>query len=568
MAGDNDLKQKLLQPRPPAPPIGASGLGPGKGAIPPSSTITTALRPPTPPPGASIRQPTPDLATLKKGRPGLRSWISIDWRGHVKKVEADKVTIMHRCELPARDLRLLDPVFVYPSTILGREKAIVVNLERIRCIITSEECLVLDTGSLAVQQYKKELQRRIMTGDSMAHMGSSRVEPRDGAGGEHVNEGPPMGPLGSFIIEDANGQSSVWPREYPHQEDGPAVHSILSDSDMFSGGGGAGEDLPFEFRAMEIALDYACSYLDAEASKLAQYAYPLLERLAFQISTGNLELVRRLKSNLVALTRKVQKVRDEIEQLMDDDGDMAEMYLTEKKLRAELSGPGLMMSSHYNNASSGLEGDGGFGSVSGTPRNNRSTNTPRGTGTPRYYAPGGGTPSSLMTPRYGSGALSAPVSPVSSPKGNAPTIFRDASMSRHFSGSDAGDEVGGGSHVSEVENVEDLEMLLEAYFVVADGTLNKLTQMSQYIDDTEDFINIQLDSVRNQLIQFELLLTTATFVVAMFGVVAGVFGMNVPLGLEDDPSALNWILWCSGIGGATVFCLFLLYFRYRNLTIV
>lgn len=30
---------------------------------------------------------------------------------------------------------------------------------------------------------------------------------------------------------------------------------------------------------------------------------------------------------------------------------------------------------------------------------------------------------------------------------------------------------------SAVENVETLEMLLEAYFVVVDGTLNKLTQV-------------------------------------------------------------------------------------------
>ncbi|KAG4944955.1 hypothetical protein JHK87_040962 [Glycine soja] len=33
-----------------------------------------------------------------------------------------------------------------------------------------------------------------------------------------------------------------------------------------------------------------------------------------------------------------------------------------------------------------------------------------------------------------------------------------------------------------------------------------LFQLKEYIDDTEDFINIQLENVRNQLIQFELLL--------------------------------------------------------------
>ncbi|KAJ6790456.1 magnesium transporter MRS2-1-like [Iris pallida] len=45
---------------------------------------------------------------------------------------------------------------------------------------------------------------------------------------------------------------------------------------------------------------------------------------------------------------------------------------------------------------------------------------------------------------------------------------------------------------STTENIEELEMLLEAYFVVIDSTLNKLTSLKEYIDDTEDFINIQL----------------------------------------------------------------------------
>ncbi|KAJ6801955.1 magnesium transporter MRS2-1-like [Iris pallida] len=45
---------------------------------------------------------------------------------------------------------------------------------------------------------------------------------------------------------------------------------------------------------------------------------------------------------------------------------------------------------------------------------------------------------------------------------------------------------------STTENIKELEILLEAYFVVIDGTLNKLTSLKEYIDDTEDFINIQL----------------------------------------------------------------------------
>ncbi|KAK9073532.1 hypothetical protein SSX86_007856 [Deinandra increscens subsp. villosa] len=88
--------------------------------------------------------------------------------------------------------------------------------------------------------------------------------------------------------------------------------------------------LPFEFVALEACLEAACSSLDNEARTLEQEAHPALDKLTSKISTLNLECVRQIKIQLVAITGHVQKVRDELEQLLDDDGDMAEMYLTDK----------------------------------------------------------------------------------------------------------------------------------------------------------------------------------------------------------------------------------------------
>jgi magnesium transporter len=53
--------------------------------------------------------------------------------------------------------------------------------------------------------------------------------------------------------------------------------------------------------------------------------------------------------------------------------------------------------------------------------------------------------------------------------------------------------------------------------------------------DTEDFVNIELDSQRNQLIKLELVLTTATLCVTIYGVIAGVFGR----GLHSSTIRLN-----------------------------
>ncbi|XP_076909311.1 magnesium transporter MRS2-1-like [Bidens hawaiensis] len=408
-----------------------------------------------------------DVLGLKKRGQGLRSWVSVDAAtGESQVIEVDKLTMMRRCDLPARDLRLLDPLFVYPSTILGREKAIVVNLEQIRCIITSDEVLLLNSLDNYVLQYVVELQRRLK----------------------------PAGDGDSWQSESSDCDRSKGGRRFEG-----VFECTLPDY------------LPFEFKALEVALEVACTSLDTQAAELEIEAYPLLDELTSKISTSNLEHVRRLKSRLVALTRKVQKVRDEIEQLMDDDGDMVEMYLTEKKRHMEAL--------FY----------GGDQSVAG----------PRSTD--------------------GIQSVSAPISPVSSPP-NVKGFDRNLSLarSRHEGTTTSSSE-------SVTENIDELEMLLEAYFIVTDNTLNKLTTLKEYIDDTEDFINIQLGNVRNQLIQFELLLTTATFVVTVFGVVGAIFGMNFDISLFSYSSAFKWVLLITGICGVILFSSFLWFFKYKRL---
>lgn len=57
-----------------------------------------------------------------------------------------------------------------------------------------------------------------------------------------------------------------------------------------------------------------------------------------------------------------------------------------------------------------------------------------------------------------------------------------------------------------------------------------------------DFINIQMNNIRNQLIQSELLLTTAIFVMAILGIVDGVFGMNILLWLFKEPIDFKLVL--------------------------
>ncbi|KAJ9700539.1 hypothetical protein PVL29_006040 [Vitis rotundifolia] len=313
--------------------------------------------------------PADPQAEMKK-KTASRNWVIMDCSGEKTVLDLDKYAIMHRVQIHARDLRILDPLLSYPSTILGRERAVVLNLEHIKAIITAEEVLLRDPSDENVIPIVEELQRRLP-------------------------------PVNAFRQGQGDG------KDYGH-------HDVEA---------GEEDESPFEFRALEVALEAICSFLAARTTELETAAYPALDQLTSKISSLNLDRVRKLKSAMTRLTARVQKVRDELEQLLDDDDDMADLYLSRK-----LAG-----------ASSPVSGS----------------------GAPNWFA-------------------------------TSPTIGSKISrVSRASVATVRGDE----------NDVEELEMLLEAYFMQIDGTLNKLTTLREYIDDTEDYINIQLDNHRNQLIQ-------------------------------------------------------------------
>ncbi|XP_078160026.1 magnesium transporter MRS2-I-like [Carex rostrata] len=356
-----------------------------------------------------------------KKKAAARSWILFDSRGEDTILDVDKYAIMQRVEIHARDLRILDPLLSYPSTILGRERAIVLNLEHIKAIITAEEVLLRDPTEENVVPVVEELRRRL--------------------------------PLSAA----------------QNEADAPDEH-----------------ESPFEFRALEVALEAICSFLDARTTELETAAYPALDELTSKVSSRNLDRVRKLKSSMTRLTGRVQKVRDELEQLLDDDDDMGDLYLSRKMATSPISGSGV----------------------------------------PNWV----------------------PASPTIASKISRASRASVATI-----------------HGNE-NDVEELEMLLEAYFMQIDGTLNKLTTLREYIDDTEDYINIQLDNHRNQLIQLELFLSAGTVCISLYSLVAGIFGMNIPYTWNNDYSwVFKWVVSGAGLISIIVFTVIIAYARHKGL---
>ncbi|XP_040989950.1 magnesium transporter MRS2-I-like isoform X1 [Juglans microcarpa x Juglans regia] len=375
------------------------------------------------------------VVAKKKSQTVARSWILMDCTGEGEVLDVDKYAIMHRVHIHARDLRILDPLLSYPSTILGREKAIVLNLEHIKAIITAEEVLLRDPTDEYVIPVVEELHRRL----------------------------PPVNVI-------RQGQVNI--KEYP----GGQNDMEASEED----------ESPFEFRALEVALEAICSFLAARTTELESAAYPALDDLTSKISSRNLDRVRKLKSAMTRLTARVQKVRDELEQLLDDDDDMADLYLSRKLA-------------------------GGSSPVSGS-------------GAANWFS---------ASPTIGSKISRASRASVATLRGDE-------------------------------NDVEELEMLLEAYFMQIDGTLNRLTTLREYIDDTEDYINIQLDNHRNQLIQLELFLSSGTVCVSIFSLVTAIFGMNIPYTWNDNHGFMfKWVVIVTGIGCSLLFLL-IVYYSHRK----
>nr|KJB12310.1 hypothetical protein B456_002G010900 [Gossypium raimondii] len=424
----------------------------------------------------------------KKGT-GVRAWLILDSTCQTQMVEAGKHAIMRRTGLPARDLRILDPLLSYPSTILGRERAIVINLEHIKAIITAQEVLLLNSKDPSVTPFVDEIQSRIL-----CHYQATK----DQEGG--VDDS-------SYIIRSSSQNLSSRFSQSQTQDD----EGKLEEKQSLENPNGS-KILPFEFVALEACLEAACSCLENEAKTLEQEAHPALDKLTSKISTLNLERVRQIKSRLVAITGRVQKVvRDELEHLLDDDEDMAEMYLTEKQLLENSS------------TSSMNERDDMDDDVLRPDINER-------------------TPAEISLAANYEGDIQDSDNPQDNMFGATNAIGRD-SHGTHTSTTR--------SAISKHLDVEELEMLLEAYFVQIDGTLNKLSTLREYVDDTEDYINIMLDDKQNHLLQMGVMLTTATLVISAFIVVAGIFGMNIHIELfDEDKAGMPEFLWTIGGGAA------------------
>lgn len=410
----------------------------------------------------------------------VRTWLRLDASGDITWLQLDKHGIAARCGVPLRDLRVLEPGLTtsFSTTLLCRERTMVINLEQVKMLVSHKEALIPNADLPEVAAFATSLARRLK-GEGVIRATSTPNMQQTGAGhGGAVDKTP--------LLERAGGGGTG--------QSTPALGEPVGDT-------GGDRDLPFEFRVLEAALEAVCGALELAAQELEAEAHPALDALTSKVTSVNLERVKRVKGRMTRVTGRVAAVREEIQRFLDDDSDMRDMYLTRKAAAAEAMA--------FADGRDPMLG--------------------------RNSSEGGGTAGVRVGGAAGGGG-----------DGQGTPYAQQQAMMTYAMDDDA--------------DIQQLEDLLETYFAQIDHAYNRMKALDEFVASTEDYINIDLDSHRNQLIQIDLLLSFSMFISSLFTLVTGIFGMNLDSGLQTDTKAFDEVtITCSvlvvvGIISFTIIC--------------
>jgi len=103
-------------------------------------------------------------------------------------------------------------------------------------------------------------------------------------------------------------------------------------------------------------------------------------------------------------------------------------------------------------------------------------------------------------------------------------------------------------------DVQQVEMLLQAYFIQMDNTFNQLETMNEYISDTEEYIDLEIDNFRNNLIRTRMILNIGNVVFASVFAVASIWGMNLADDHVDSTTLFDVVTIACYLGAVGAFC--------------
>ena len=509
--------------------------------------------------GVPARPPSPaKLYSLK------RAWLMMNAAGETAVLEATKMEMQRELGVPFRDLMILDPALptAYPSSIFIRPRAIVVNMEHVKLVVTSGLVVsplpTLDErrgdgdDAKFARRFTRRLKRQLAAGPARAceedledlTLVPMHVPPRDFSTRDDGRKG--LDALDedreTLPADDEASRTTAKMRssEKPRASDKEKPRFANDTTDLL----GLRQTpcelrvllLPFELRVVEAALHDVSGRLLDEAVALERDAAPALETLAERVSAASLEKTRGIKAAMNSLAARVGAAREALEKLLQDDADMAAMRLSRGDDEA------LHEDASDDDASKAADDETGKDVVPGTDGNE--PNEQREVSARSFSGPEEReeTSTGLRSP--------ADVTEKMTRKDDSLDSLAKASASAS-SASRSGVSVSSAGAGAEAH--EGVEALLEAYYMHCDYSFKRLNELRQAVEDTEDLAEIKLDSQRNQLIKVDLMLSNGALAVGAFSMVVGVFGMNLPTGLEASRDAFVEVLFVSAVACVALF---------------
>ncbi|KAK9795511.1 hypothetical protein WJX73_001908 [Symbiochloris irregularis] len=592
--------------------------------------VAEKLGGPGPPPS---RRPDPPVTAVTLGavtKKALKKCALIDAKGRLSHIMADKHTLVSETGIAHRDLRVLDPLIAntYPTAILIREKALVINLESVRMIACIDKVFLLSVPA--------------------AH----------------------YGPAGIFPTADSPFVQDLQMRLKHVGSGGTSEANMHLDP-----------SLTFEQVALEAGLASCVRSIDQEVTDLERRAEPSLSSLSQKVSRRELENVKNVKAVLNRLIARVQKVKGVVEDILDDDQDMEDMNLAKRaqkdkeeqmllqpdEMLGDISGPPedppasafqpVDPSQPHPDLFDIEEGSyrGSSADPSNAPQHAdpSSPRTPRAEGVPldwdskdplanpsrrvsqqedesavelegrsrsrsleraergRTSVSGilGGRTSMSKSPLSGATQplLSSPDHGDGRPEGMGSLSFtgrqglqqrasrsimqprlrsitKQGSMQGEYRASRRSTDDQDGvyydgltktillprtSALVDKREIEATEDFLDSYFMQVDHTLSRLNVLKERIEGIEALVTIDLDHRRNELVAFDLVLTMVTTSFTWMAMIASIFGQNLWLSSNSLPlAALIWATIGSVAIGMGMLVAMLSYARMKRLLFI
>jgi hypothetical protein len=408
------------------------------------------------------------------------AWLCIESSGEKSFMHVDKRALISKVGLsiPIRDMRLLDQnLAIGDSVILVRENAIIASLEHVRIIIMYDKVLIPREG---LEQSEQAGNFVDMLDDAIQEWVREKAHFEDRV-------------LRQTLYTPSNENSA--PQEHEKYDETSSMSDMAQDI----------EPLPFELVVLEAALKEVIGSISLKTSDIEQVTMPTMDALMKAVTPGNLECVRKVKTRLQRITGRCEAVRDELERFLQDDDDMDRMCLTRKKeIEDEFLTKQFSLSSRAMAEWNDDEDKGGVQQPSSSW--NKGSTRP----------------------------MAVPVIPSLSSHRRGFLTRQSLSFNPREPSPMANQN--NGNNVTQEDDPEadsdahlEVENLLESYFMQVDAIHDKLVSLGAYIQDSEEFINIELDSSRNRLIRFEIILSVATFAIMPFNIISGMLGENLIL---------------------------------------